>query len=250
MTGEQVLGELLARVNACQGEPVVFAAQELHGWPEAMAQLCKAQGLLSRSEPAHSVVCPGCEEACTMPVHWLSEPPWALSFVVCDKRDDINRVTVPPSLVEQWQASGYSIACLLAQMLGLARLDNLASKTARWEIGVVRGKKNSAHMVLRAGEALSLEIAGHILQLDEVLRIDAHQFHIDKKAILRAVDHPVSAAGDSESAESRRKRLRAQVATEKRRGNRAFLKTVARNEGISIQRLKQVLEASFKGGVN
>src|SRR5208283_992784 len=38
------------------------------------------------------------------------------SFIVCYKRSDINRVAVPISRLEQWQASGTSIAELLARL--------------------------------------------------------------------------------------------------------------------------------------
>lgn len=54
--------------------------------------------------------------------------------------------------------------------------------------------------------------------------------------LLRAGDRAVP-----ESPEQRRQRLRARVAEEKAKGNRAFLKSIAEEEGVSVARLKQIL---------
>lgn len=57
----------------------------------------------------------------------------------------------------------------------------------------------------------------------------------------RCVDRPVAGAGDTESAEQRRERLRARVREEKAKGTRAFLKAVADEERITVSRLKQLI---------
>ena len=55
----------------------------------------KSHKLLVKASPATTVVCPGCEQECTMPVHTVSAGTGeAASFIVCDKRNDINRVAV------------------------------------------------------------------------------------------------------------------------------------------------------------
>jgi hypothetical protein len=64
---------------------------------------------------------------------------------------------------------------------------------------------------------------------------------IDRRLLNRCVDHPVAGAGDAESAEQRRERLRARVREEKAKGTRAYVKTVAEEEGISPSRLKQLV---------
>jgi len=60
--------------------------------------------------------------------------------------------------------------------------------------------------------------------------------------LIRFADKPIAASGDAESAEMRRSRIRKLVETEKKAGNRAFQKSVAEREGISVSRLKQILE--------
>jgi hypothetical protein len=79
--------------------------------------------------------------------------------------------------------------------------------------------------------------------LSEILTLKNKGFKMDKQTLIRLVDRPVAGAGDSESAEQRRARIKKQVEAEKAKGNKAFLKTVARAEGFSVSRLKQLLQA-------
>jgi hypothetical protein len=96
MTPEAALIELLGRVGAHNGAPVFVSAEELDHWPAAAITAMKGQGLLSRARPAASAICPGCERECAMPVHTvLAGSVVHASFIVCDKRSDINRVPVP-----------------------------------------------------------------------------------------------------------------------------------------------------------
>jgi hypothetical protein len=97
-----------------------------------------------------------------MPVHARpSETRIASPFIVCDKRSDINRVAVPISRLEQWQASGVAIADLLAALLALRRPNSSDISTDRWAIGVFKGTKYSSHLVLLAEMRLRLSLAGH-----------------------------------------------------------------------------------------
>ena len=165
-------------------------------------------------------------------------------FIVCDKRSDINRVGVPISRLEQWQASGTSIAELITGLLGLPRPDSGASSAGRWEIGVFKGAKRSSHLVLLADGKLTLSLAGHSIALAEVLTLEGSGFKLDKRAMALLVDRPVASAGDAESATQRRTRLTKRVQAERDRGTKPFLKTIAEEEGISLSRLKQLLSKS------
>ena len=122
MTPEDTFIELLDRVAALQGASTLLSAEELAQWPGEAVATMKAQKLITRARPASSAVCPSCEEECVMPVHAIAvssgEPGL---FILCDKRDDISRVPVPHAQLERWQASGDSIADLLAGLLGLQR---------------------------------------------------------------------------------------------------------------------------------
>lgn len=243
MMPEDAITELLNRVAALQGATALINADELAQWRGEAVTAMKTQQLITRARPASSAVCPGCERECVMPVHVLTdkarEP---AAFIVCDKRDDINRVPVPVARLEQWQASGDSIADLLAGLLDLQRPSMGSSSVGRWEIGVFRGAKHASHLVLMAGEKLTLTLAGHSIALTDVLAMDGDTFKVDKRRLTRLVDDPVAGAGDVESAEQRRERIRKRVDELKAKGVKAFLKTVAVEEGLSISRIKQLVQ--------
>lgn len=243
MTSEDAFAELLDRVAALQGATALINAVELAQWPGEAVTTMKAQKLITRARTASSAVCPGCEEECLMPVHTIpvssGEP--AL-FIVCDKRDDINRVPVPNAQLEQWQASGDSIADLLAGLLGVQRSNRGSTSACRWEVGVFRGKQHASHLVLLAGGNLTLSLAGHSIALTEVLALEGDTFKMDKRRLIRLVDNPVAGSGDVESAAQRRERIRKRVDELKAKGVKAFLKTVAEEEGLSISRIKQLLQ--------
>jgi hypothetical protein len=251
MIAGDVLAELLARVGANRGAPVFIGAQELDVWPQAAVAAMKAQRLLVQARPAVSVVCPGCERECVMPVR---VPPAqgtaSRAFVVCDKRSDINRVSVAIDRLEQWQASGAAAADLIARLLDLRRPGGRGSEAARWEIGRLKGAEHAGHLVLLGNGKLTLSIAGHTIVLADVLNLDGDHIAIDRRTLVHCVDHPVAGVGDAESAEARRERLRARVQAEKEKGTRAFLKVVAGEESISVTRLKQLLADSLAPSQN
>ena len=114
MTALEALLELLARVGASNGAVALVSEAELSEWPADAVRQLKAQKLLAKASPAVSVVCPGCEQECTMPVHTVfGRAGKAASFVVCDKRDDINRVVVPAERLRQWRCDAAAIADLI-----------------------------------------------------------------------------------------------------------------------------------------
>lgn len=233
--------ELLARVGASNDAAVLVSEEELGLWPAAAVNAMKSQKLLVKGSPAASVVCPGCEQECTMPVHTLTHKTRGpASFIVCDKRDDINRVAVPSEWLRQWCASAASIADLITGLLGLRRPGSGDTSAGRWEIGMFKGRKRSSHIVLLADGRLTLNLAGHSIALADVLTLESNSFKLDKQTLIHLVDKPVAGAGDVESAEQRRARLKKRVQAEKNKGNKTFLKTVAEDEGISVSRLKQL----------
>lgn len=242
-----VILELLARVGASNGATVLVSEEELTHWPTEAVRCLKSQKLLVKASPATSVVCSGCEQECVMPVHTLThETRGPASFVVCDKRDDINRVPVAAERLKQWSASPASIADLITGLLGLRRPDAGDTSAVRWEVGMFKGRKHSSHIVLLTEGGLTLCVAGHSIALADILTLEGNSFKLDKQTLIRLVDKPVAGAGDAESAAQRRERLKRRVQAEKAKSNKAFLKTVSEDEGISVSRLKQLLKETPK----
>ena len=189
MTPEDALLELVDRVAALQGAPALISADELAQWPGEAVATMKAQKLITRARPASSAVCPGCEEACVMRVQRIPQPSGDPAlFIVCDKRDDIGRVPVPTTSLEQWQASGDSIAELIAGLLGLQRPNMGNSPAGRWEVGMLKGAKQTSHLVLVADGTLTLSLSNHSIPLTHVIALDAHGLNVDEQALLRVLD--------------------------------------------------------------
>jgi hypothetical protein len=235
------LANLLARIGAANGAPVLIDDSELERWPADIVVNMKAKGLLASTRPASSVVCPGCERQCTMPVHAVSPSPIEVkAFVVCDKRSDINRVNIPAERLRQWRTDGEAVANLIAELLGL-RSPEAASSTGRWDLGVFKGIANRSYLVLHSVGELTLSLAGHSVAVADVLERRCGQFVVDRRTLLRLVDTPAAGTADLESTAQRRERLRERVRTEKAKGTKAFLRVVAAEEGFSVVRLKQLV---------
>jgi hypothetical protein len=237
VTSAEVLAELLERIGASRDGVVFVSDHELSRWPGAAVAAFKRVELLAAAPPAASVVCPGCERQCTMPVHIAP----AGAFVVCDKRSDINRVPIGTDSRVRCRASGEAVAALLARLLRLRRRAVAPTQQRRWEVGVFKRRKGSSHLVLIADGELKLHLAGYSVRLTDVLSLKGRNLTVDVAALVECVDHPASGGGDVESAEQRRIRLTKRVESLRSKGNRRFLITAADEEGISPQRLKQIL---------
>lgn len=119
--------------------------------------------------------------------------------MACDKREDTARVRVPLALLEQWQCAPRQLADAIATLLGLRRpmTDN---DPARYDLGVMKGAKHSAHVVLTVGNRLLLAIAGHTFQSPMCWNLGTRAWPWIEAGAAASVDNPVAAAGDEESA--------------------------------------------------
>lgn len=244
MTPTAALGELLARLAASGGAAVYVSQRELTQWPQDLVAELKAQRMLARASPATSTICAGCERACVMPVDVLADDGHGMAaFIVCDKRNDINRVEVPIDMLERWRATGELLADCLSRLLQFESRPRGADAGNRWPIGRLEGKKHKERLALHAGDrGLTLSVAGHAIALDEVLTIKNQVLWLDRAALLRCVNQPTGkVAAESESAADRHARLRGLVEKWRRKAPLKFLQAAADEEGISVHALKQVI---------
>lgn len=193
MTPQGALIELLGRVGANQGAPVLVTEDELSLWPGAAVTAMKAQRLLARARPASSAICSGCERDCVMPVH---TPPTAgapASFIVCDKRSDVNRVPVPIERLNQWQGSADSVCGFVVDSLGLRRSDQRAGGAGFWNIGIATGDKRSQLLCLQADGALVLVAGNNAVPLAELIEHHDGGYSLDGVMIRQLVDAATTA---------------------------------------------------------
>ena len=248
MTGNDALEALLGRLAASYDGSAFFSATELRQWPKAAVSALTKSGLLTKAAPASSATCDGCERQCHMPVEIVSRAGRSAAFVVCDKRPDINRVDVPLEKLERWQASGEAVADFLAEALGINRSPGVAMQGKGWSVGMLRGK-HAAHVVLINGDTLTLELAGHVVPLVEVLLLKGSRLELQRQTLIDRVDHPVAGGGTPKSFAERRAEMLARRDQLKASGIRNFLKVLAGESGISVSRVKQILEPPKTGTV-
>ncbi len=243
MKPESVLLKLINRISAQKGGIVFISADELNEWPSDIVACMKASGLLEKGQPAKSIVCPGCEQACSMPVNILvNRTNRPVAFVFCDKRDDTNRVQISLDHIEQWQSSCYLLAKLVSKLLGITHTSTNHSNPDQWEIGIIKGVKHSAHITLRVDTEITLTAAGHSILLTEVVSLEASKFKIDRKRLNKLVDNPIKGGGNDESAASRKERLLERKRELQNLGHKEFIQLMAEEEGVSTRRIHQLLQ--------
>ena len=194
MTPEAVLIELLERVNAERGAAVLVSDHELNQWPVDAVVALQSQRLIVKARPATSVVCPGCEQECVMPVHTLSSQSHKpASFIVCDKRSDINRVPVSSERLTQWRCSPDSVCGFVANSMGLRRSNTRSANADLWEIGMATGDKRSQMLCLKADADLTLVAGTNVVPLAECIGYGDGKYSVHATMIRQLVDSATSA---------------------------------------------------------
>lgn len=213
MTTLEALLELLERVGARQSAAVLVSEEELSLWPAEAVRGLKSHKLLVSASPANTVVCPGCERECTMLVHTVrAETGKAASFVVCDKRDDINRVPISAERLRQWRSGAEAVGGFVAHSLGMRPESQRRAGDGLWELGLATGKKRSQMLCLRANGALELVVGNNAIPLAELVRSGEEGYSVDGAAIQRLVD--TATTGDSRYTPSNARREAGKLATQ------------------------------------
>lgn len=242
------LSELLGRMRSASGRSIELSTAELLTWPAGDVAALQAAGAILRGSPGNSTVCPGCEQACVMPVEEMrrSGRP-AVLFIVCDKREDVASVPVAPALLERWRTNEAGLADSLARLLGAGAASPTDGPTASHRLGVIKGRLNKEVAYLGSGDGgLKLMLAGHALDLLLVLNIENGVLALDTERLRRCVDSPAGTSTFKEQPEDRQKRLQELVATERQRNPRKFLQAVADRESMSVFALKLVIYRKSK----
>jgi len=192
---------------------VLVSEAELSRWPAEAVRALQSHKLLVRASPVASVVCPGCEQQCAMPVHTVSAGAGkAASFVVCDKRDDINRVPVSAEQLRQWRCGVEAVGAFIARSLGMRPESQRQAGGGLWELGLVTGKKRSQMVCLKASEALELVAGQNTVPLAELMRFGAEGYSVDREVIRQLVD--AATTGDSRYTPSNARREVRKLATQ------------------------------------
>jgi len=196
--------DLLDRVNASDRGIVFVFRDDILEWSADAVSALKSQQLIERAPPANHVVCPGCEEQCAMPVQRRRARNDRTSvFVVCDRREDINRVEIDQDRLEQWQSSVTAICNFVAAQLGLHPAVRRMDGAEMWQVGMAFGRKRSQMICIRGGETLSLVVGGNSMPLAGLFGFNEGCYCLDADKILHMVD--ASETGDPRYTPNRNK---------------------------------------------
>lgn len=131
MTPQAVLAELLPRLKA--GTTVYIGGRELSQWPADAVVALKSARLLVKVRPASRLECPGCERQCDKPVELYpaEDARPARAYIMCDEPEDMGRIQLDLSDLEQWRVSGDASPAAVAQTLGVPLLLAEAAQPSR-----------------------------------------------------------------------------------------------------------------------
>jgi hypothetical protein len=129
-----------------------------------------------------------------MPVHTLPTTAGpSASFIVCDKRNDTNRVQVSSESLIQWSSSANSVCGFVAASLGLRHSDKQLASDGLWEIGVATGDKRSQMLCLQAGGELNLVVGDNKVPLAELIEFHEGRYSLDGVMLCQLVDAATTA---------------------------------------------------------
>lgn len=260
MRPETVLIELVDRVGASPDQAVRINSRELAGWPDDSVAALKTQRLIRKTRPATSTVCPGCEQQCVMPVHTvvsLSRPSTGQtgrsnSFIVCDKRDDINRVPVEMDRLNRWLCSTASLSDFVAECLRLRPRRNRIRRAGLLQIGMAAGENRRQMLCLRTHEEEVELVAGSgAIALADALRFRNGRFSLERTLVRQLVD--TSTTVDPRYTPSRARREARKLATRARDQalRKAYRKLKRERPGMSnVWYAQQLAKRMIAGGLS
>jgi hypothetical protein len=124
-----------------------------------------------------------------MPVHNLASKTGASSsFIVCDKRDDTNRVFVPSESLIQFQSSPDLISSFVATSLGVNLPSKRKADSEKWGIGMALGAKRSQMLCLGTDGTLNLAAGNSKIPLADLVEFQDGKYLLDKVMVRRLVD--------------------------------------------------------------
>ena len=194
MTPREALLDLVARVGARDGAAVRVSETDVRQWPAEAVSALKAHRLLVRARPARTVVCPGCEADCVMPVQTIpAGPREAARFIVCDKRSDINRVALTTAHVDQWKCDAEALARFVVEQLGLRPSRHRTDDAGTRPLGLAAGDTRHQMLGLRPHGDVTLVVADTAVALADLIDFARGAYVLDTAAIRHLVDAATTA---------------------------------------------------------
>jgi len=110
--------ELMQRAQRSRDGQLLIGFDQIRHWPTLILDELLKHKIILKAQPAQTLVCLGCEEACCNPVQTF--PGSDRAFIVCDLRSDTSRVPIKLERLQQWQLSLGAVYGVLSAQSGLA----------------------------------------------------------------------------------------------------------------------------------
>jgi hypothetical protein len=124
-----------------------------------------------------------------MPVHTLPRASGAAgSFIVCDKRSDINRVPVSAERLKQWRCDANAVCGFIAASLGLRGSDQHPADAGVLNIGIASGGKRRQMLCLKTDGSLTLVIGTGAVPIAELVSFHNGEYSVDGAMVDELVD--------------------------------------------------------------
>jgi len=189
MSPVEILIEISDRLAANQDKKLSISESQLTDWSIESVHALKNQQLIKKSKSASSAICPGCERECVMPVHILTDTDQRTElFIVCDKRNDINRVEVKQNQLIQWQCNAELLCRFICESLAIRQTNQVSEPAHRWNVGVASGKKRSQMLCLQIEDFCELMAGSNTLPLADLIEFDGRAYSINKRMVEKLVD--------------------------------------------------------------
>ncbi len=188
MTLEDVLEDLILRLE--QSGDKTISWDQVQRWPEGAIELFQNEGWIKPALFAKSVVCPGCEENCFMPVHAQTKngQPTRI-YVACDYRDDMGRIPIPQEMLQQWKLTQDQVARWVNRSLGIKGKPKKDKKSGTIHLGNYQGKTKSGLLQLDCQAPVSLKASNASSPLIELFTVKKNLIQVNLKKILKFVDY-------------------------------------------------------------
>jgi hypothetical protein len=137
LTANHLLQHLLEQLEATHNGTLILSYDAFSVFPSNSVDVLEKAGLLEMVGSPDAIICTGCEQSCLMPVQGRMGMNGTVTsfFILCDKRDDIGRITIDPMELHRKQCSLTAFAGWLAATLDTRCTPEELTAGNLWRLG-------------------------------------------------------------------------------------------------------------------
>jgi hypothetical protein len=196
MTLDDVLQELI-QCLAHDGD-TLLPWDQVRRWPKGAVEIFQKAGWIVSAPLAKEVICPGCEDACYMPVAKVFKAANGMparAYIACDQRPEMGTVKFQPARLQQWQLTQGQLARWIADTLTLRYSGKRLDGGSLLELGLVSGDKRAQMLCLHTAGELALVAGSNSIPLVDAIQLIDEGLALDADLVRQLVDS--SATGDA-----------------------------------------------------